>query len=60
VLVDSVAAALHVRRAYGVVVKPGTIRLWAARGHIQRHTGTRYHFDLWDIEEYLRTRGLIR
>lgn len=59
VLVDSVAAAWHLQRAYQLDIQPGTIRVWAHRGYIQVHKDGRYRYNLLEIVEYARERGLI-
>lgn len=59
ILVDSVMAALHLRRAYNATVKPATIRQWAARKHISNHGYGQRRYDLREVVAEARKRGLI-
>ncbi len=61
VWVDSMMASVHLVNRYGALVPPGTIRVWGLRGHItRRDTKTEpYRYDLGEIEEYARARGLL-
>jgi hypothetical protein len=58
-LINASDAATHLRRAYGVRLSPATIRQWAARGHIGSHSLKRERYDLREIVEHARERGLI-
>lgn len=57
-LVTAELAAMHLQRM-GVRVNAGTIRQWARRGHIQVHRGGWSRYDLREIEEHARQRGLL-
>lgn len=61
VLVDSVAAETHLRRAFNVRVPANTIRQWAARQKINRYRDRkgRVAYDLREIEAEAERRGWI-
>lgn len=58
ILVSAVDAAYWFMREYQVMIKPGLIRLWAHRGKVSHHGGKK-PFDLRELEEYARKRGLL-
>ncbi len=58
-LVNATDATIHLRRAYGVRLSPATIRKWAARHHITTHGLGRERYDLREIIEHARSRGLL-
>lgn len=58
-LVNATDAIIHLRRAYGLRLSPATIRQWAARKHIGSHSFRRERYDLREIEEHARSRGLL-
>jgi hypothetical protein len=59
ILVDATAAALHLRKAFGVTISPVTIRSWAQRGKIQRWNADQPgpHYDLREVQEYFQRRA---
>lgn len=59
ILVDSVVAAKWFHGAHHVTLSPATIRQWARRRHIGVYRGGGARYDLREIEEYARQRGLI-
>jgi hypothetical protein len=50
----------YVRRAFGVEIKPGTIRQWAARRKIATYGNRRERYDLREVVDYATKRGIIR
>lgn len=58
-LINARDAVTHLRRAYGLRLSPATIRQWAARDHIGSHSFRRERYDLREIVEHARERGLI-
>jgi hypothetical protein len=58
-LVNATDATIHLRRAHGVRLSPATIRQWAARKHIGSHSLRRERYDLREIVEHAKTRGLL-
>lgn len=58
-LVNATDAIIWLRRAHGVRLSPATIRQWAARNHIGSHSLRRERYDLREIEQHARSRGLL-
>lgn len=58
-LVTAADAALHLRLAFGVNLRPATIRMWANRGHIDSTGHGRCRYDLREVERHARLRGLL-
>jgi hypothetical protein len=58
-LVNATDAVIWLRRTHGVRLSPATIRQWAARGHIGSHSFRRERYDLREVVERARQRGLI-
>jgi predicted site-specific integrase-resolvase len=58
ILVTAELAAYHLSRL-GVGVSGATIRQWARRGHIRVHRGGYTRYDLREVEEFARQRGLL-
>jgi hypothetical protein len=58
-LVNATDAVIWLRRAHNVRLSPATIRQWAARKHIGSHSLRRERYDLREIEEHARARGLF-
>lgn len=58
-LVNAGDAVLELRRTYGVQLSPVTIRQWAARRHIGSYGHGRERYDLREIIEHARVRGLL-
>lgn len=58
-LINATDAVIHLRRAYGLRLSPATIRQWAARKHIGTHSLRRERYDLREVVEHARSRGLL-
>ena len=58
-LINANDAALWIWRAHHILVKPATIRQWAARKHITSHGFRRERYDLREIVAYATERGII-
>lgn len=52
-------ASVHLLWAYNARVTPEQIRQWGARGFVSRKPRGRYRYDLREVVEYARRRGLI-
>ena len=59
ILVDALMASIHIQRSFHITIKPATIRQWAARGHIRNYHGGARRYDLREVIEHARSRGLI-
>lgn len=59
VLVTAVDAAYYIQRTYHITIKPATIWQWARRRHITVYRGGGVRYDLREIEEHARNRGLL-
>lgn len=58
-LVNATDAVIWLRRAHNVRLSPATIRQWAARKHIGSHSLRRERYDLREVVQHARARGLI-
>jgi predicted site-specific integrase-resolvase len=59
VLVTAELAAYHLHRLGVRRISGATIRQWARRGHIRVHRGGYARYDLREIEEHARQKGLL-
>lgn len=57
--VDAQMASTHLVMAFGALIPSGTIRVWATRGNITRRERGQYRYDLEEVVEYARARGLF-
>lgn len=57
--VNASDVALYVRKAYGVELKPATIRQWATRRRIATYGNRRERYDLREVVEYAKRRNII-
>jgi hypothetical protein len=60
VWVDATVAALHLQLAYGVMIRPATIRQWGRRGHITRRRQGRARYNLLEVVAHATARGLVQ
>lgn len=58
-LVNASDVALYVRRAFGVELKPATIRKWAERRRIATYGHRRERYDLREVVDYARRQKMI-
>lgn len=49
VWVDATVAALHLRLAHGIEIRPATIRQWGKRGHITRRRQGLARYNLHEV-----------
>ena len=59
-LVNPADIIYYVRKAYGVELKSGTIRQWAARRKIGTYGRRRERYDLKEVVDYATKQGIIR
>lgn len=58
-LVNASDVCLYVQKTYGIVLKPGTIRQWAARRKLPRHGNRRERYDLEEVVKFLEYHKVI-
>lgn len=58
-LVNTSDIALYVRKAFGVELKPATVRQWAARRHIGTYGHRRERYDLREVVAYAQRQKMI-
>jgi hypothetical protein len=58
-LVNASDVALYVRKAFGVELKPATIRQWAARKRIATYGHRRERYDLREVVAYAQRQKMI-
>lgn len=58
-LVNTSDIALYVRKAFGVELKPATVRQWAARRRIRTYGHRRERYDLREVVDYAQRQKMI-
>lgn len=59
VYVDAMMASVHLLWAHNARIEPDTIRQWGARGQVSRQPRGRYRYELHEVVEHARRRGLL-
>lgn len=59
IYVDATMASVHLLWTYNVMITSVTIRQWGARGSVTRQPRGQYRYDLQEVIDYARSKGLL-